>query len=270
VALAIVLWFIAGMSLLVAGLVYNARLDTRMTQVHVSRAKAVAAGDGAIRLMMAELVNEGLSADGDSLLPIQQYNLGGLPVEVRLLPVDGLLNLNSVDRETMAALFALAAGMGSGEALSLAENVIKWRNPSRAKGKSVMSRRKFAAVEDLLQVEGVTRSHFDALRDYLSAGSAGRGGTDWAIAGELLQQVLQQVDPERAETAEIRRARAAKRKAGGEKSKYSGARSFRADARVTYGGRTWLRRRWLKLERARNSALPWRVVRTEAPRVVQD
>ena len=34
VALAIVVWFIAGMSLLVAGIVADARVDTRMAQLH--------------------------------------------------------------------------------------------------------------------------------------------------------------------------------------------------------------------------------------------
>ena len=56
VALAIVVWFIAGMSLLVAGIVAQARVDTQMAQVHVARAKAVAAGDGAIQLMMVDLM----------------------------------------------------------------------------------------------------------------------------------------------------------------------------------------------------------------------
>ena len=54
IALAIVVWFIAGMSILVAGIVAQASVDTRMAQVHVARAKTAAAGDGAIMLMMSE------------------------------------------------------------------------------------------------------------------------------------------------------------------------------------------------------------------------
>ena len=53
VALALVVWFIAGMSLMVGGIVSFARVDTRMTQVHLARAKTIAAGDGAIMLAMA-------------------------------------------------------------------------------------------------------------------------------------------------------------------------------------------------------------------------
>ena len=64
VALAIVVWFIAGMSLLVAGIVSHARVDTQMAQLHVARAKAAAAGDGAIQLMMADLVTGALTQGG--------------------------------------------------------------------------------------------------------------------------------------------------------------------------------------------------------------
>ena len=65
VALAIVLWFIAGMSLLVAGIVSQARVDTHMAQLHVARAKVVAAGDGAIRLRLAELLTARGSPAGE-------------------------------------------------------------------------------------------------------------------------------------------------------------------------------------------------------------
>ena len=40
VALAIVVWFLAAMSLLVSGIVFQAKVDTRMAQLHVARAKA--------------------------------------------------------------------------------------------------------------------------------------------------------------------------------------------------------------------------------------
>ena len=86
VALAIVVWFIAGMSLLVAGIVSHARVDTQMAQLHVGRAKAVAAGDGAIQLMLADrLLKQGASANEQSLLS-GVYELGSLEVLVMLFP----------------------------------------------------------------------------------------------------------------------------------------------------------------------------------------
>ena len=53
VALGVVVWFIAGMALLVSGIIAEARIDTRMAQIHYFRAQAAAAGDGAINLALA-------------------------------------------------------------------------------------------------------------------------------------------------------------------------------------------------------------------------
>jgi hypothetical protein len=56
--------------------------------------------------------------------------------------------------------------------------------------------------------------------------------------------------------------------AAGSGGRLRGGGVYRADALVSYGGRTWLRRRWLKMQSARGSTLPWQAMRTEAPRVV--
>ena len=66
VALAIVVWFIAGMSLLVASIVSQATVDTRLAQLHVAKAEAAAAGDGAIQLMLAQRMFDPTSAGGQS------------------------------------------------------------------------------------------------------------------------------------------------------------------------------------------------------------
>ena len=44
VALGVVVWFIAGMALLVSGIIAEARIDTRMAQLHYFKAQAAAAG----------------------------------------------------------------------------------------------------------------------------------------------------------------------------------------------------------------------------------
>ena len=54
IALGVVVWFIAGMALIVSGIVSEAKVDTRMAQLHYFRAQAAAAGDGAINLALAE------------------------------------------------------------------------------------------------------------------------------------------------------------------------------------------------------------------------
>ena len=93
VALPLVVWFIAGMSLLVAGMVSLARQDTKMAQLHLARAKAVAAGDGAVQLMLAERLMAETPVAADSGLLQDNFRLGDASValfaSVVLLPPPG-------------------------------------------------------------------------------------------------------------------------------------------------------------------------------------
>ena len=50
VALAILVWFLAAMSLLVGSIVMQARVDAKLSGLHLTTARIEAAGDGAIQL----------------------------------------------------------------------------------------------------------------------------------------------------------------------------------------------------------------------------
>ena len=263
VALAIVLWFIAGMSLLVAGIVSQARVDTHMAQLHVARAKAVAAGDGAIRLRLAELLTargspagEGSGASGG------YYRLGEDEVRVTLVPVAGLIDINSATPDVLLGLF-LQAGVEQDEAQALAENVLKSRSPAAAPGAPGGSGR-LEAMEDLLRVPGMSRSLLDAVRDFIVVGTPAQGGMNWSVAPDEVLAVLDRVDEARAAGVRARKGATAG----------NGvpvlARAYRADAVLRYGERNWLRRQWIEMSAAPGGELPWSVVRTEPPRVLRD
>jgi len=261
VALAIVVWFIAGMSLLVAGIVAQARVDTHMAQLHVARAKAVAAGDGAIQLMMVDLMTA--QAEGGAL-PAGNYRLGDIEVSVVMVPSSGLVDLNSAPVEVLAALFGLAGGLGEEDAQWLAQSVVESRSPGPDQGGI-----KYAAIEDLLRLPGASRALLDAVRDFIVVSAAGQGATDWSLAPEALLQVLAKADPAQAESARSRRGSAGAsypRAAGGQAAGMASA--YRADAIVRYGDTLWLRRRWLALGTNPATALPWYTTRTEPPRVL--
>lgn len=180
VALAIVLWFIAGMSLLVAGIVSQARVDTHMAQVHVARARAAAAGDGAIRLTLADLVTARQSAFEQSGDQAGNYRLGEDDVSVQLVPVAGLVDVNSATADVLAGLF-LEAGLADQEARAMAENVLQSRSATAVAGRPAAGGR-FAAMEDLLRVLGMSRSLLDAVRDLIVVGPPAQGTTNWAVA----------------------------------------------------------------------------------------
>lgn len=268
VALAIVVWFVAGMSLLVAGIVASARVDTKTTQVYLARAKAVAAGDGAIQLAMVERINAFQGSAAGPQVSESRQRMGELDVLVRITPATGFVDMNTAPLEMVQALFYFAGGLEAGEAQTVASNVVKWRRGD-ADGSNDKTKRadrgRFYSLEDMLRVEGVTRTLLDGVRDYAVAGSWRRGPIDWSASPGDMLEVLASLNPQQANAVNRRRESMS---ASGSAGRLRGGGVYRADALVTYGGRTWLRRRWLKMESANNSMLPWQAVRTEAPRVV--
>ena len=260
VALAVVVWFIAGMSLLVAGIVSQARVDIQLAQLHLFRAQAEAAGDGAIHLLMAEL-REGSGADASRAegLPFARYRFGEAGVRVMALPARALVDVNSAPRPLLAQLFSEVAGMPRADASALAGNMVEWR---AKRGRRAGSGGQFDVIEDVLRVEGMTRTRLDAVRHFISAGL---GGGDAARGRERLAQ-LAALAPTAGWT-------------GGsvETSALAGARTpqsarsasrYRVDAIVDVGGRQWLRRRWVATQSGTDSRLPWRTERAETARVV--
>lgn len=279
VALAIVVWFIAGMSLLVAGIVSQAAVDTRLAQLHVARAKVSAAGDGAVQLMLAELVAGKLARSTLTSNPVTPYRVGEIEAVVSLVPTGGLIDLNAASPELLAALFSVAAGADESVAQRMADNVVNWRAAAVQGSKKEKASARFREVEDLLRVDGIGRTQLDAVRNYVVAGSTAQGGTDWLQASRPVLAVLEKMDPGKHAAYAQRKERKVQA-AAGQPSQARGLRSggdtaaagaaYRADVVVRYADRTWLRRSWVTMEAGRSSLLPWRIVRIEAPRVITD
>ncbi|TXS90071.1 hypothetical protein [Parahaliea aestuarii] len=259
VALAIVVWFLAAMSLLAAGIVYQAKVDAKLAQAHVARAVAVAAGDGAIQLMMARftsVVGDPRNARGEP--PLQgRFALGDKQVSVNLVPISGLVDVFNSPPQLLAALFVARGGLAAGDAKQLADNVVELRSPmGRRRALGMANAAELSSPEDLLKVPGFNRALLDAIYDDIRAVSGGSDSLNWAAMPETVLQALQ---------------------GGGFGRIGSGARVpwsprsetvFRVDAVVHYGDQRWLRRRWLRLTPGNESDLPWHPVRIEAPRAL--
>ncbi|MFT6288957.1 MAG: type II secretory pathway component PulK [Alcanivorax sp.] len=255
VALVIVVWFIAGMALLVSGIVAQARVDNQLAQLHVARAKAVAAGDGAIQLAMLERAEAGQSGEPSGKAVSSKHRVGDIQVEVSLQDTAGLLDLNVATHKQLTALLSMTKGAGGSEAKRLADSVVEWRQGLRPGGARPTGKSRFYSPEDLLQVPGFDRSALDGIRDYVVAGKLAGGALDMSVAPEQLRNALgssagnsSQVDSPQVGAA-------------------SG--TYRVDAIVLYGDQRWLRRRWISARSSTYSRLPWRTLRTEAPRIYE-
>jgi general secretion pathway protein K len=254
VALAIVLWFVAGMSMLVAGIVMNARTDARLATVHLARAQVSAAGDGAINLLLADIVDGRLAASADrGALPQGRYAMGEEYLSVVAVPESILVSVNSASVQELAELLRLtgAATGDGGRAMAMA--VVQFRDAGGALGGG-----RYRSIEDLLRVPRMNRAAVDALRDYVSAADAVGGGA------RLTRASLSRLT---ALTPAARARRESMLAPGNGGVDASGSGTYRVDALLRRGQDVWLRRRWVTLGGGRDG-LPWQFTRTEPVRMV--
>lgn len=258
VALAVVVWFIAGMSVLVAGIVAQARVDTQLAQIHLFRAQAEAAGDGAIRLLLADLLGADAAQGFEQSLPGGEYRLGEFRVQVLAVPVAVLVDVNAAPLPVLASVL-LQGGVEAAEADRLAASMVEWRS-SRQRSRSGPVR--FEVIEDMLRVEGMTRARLDAIRHLVTANATGRGLANLPPSREDHLAALSALAPQAWAGAAAPTAPDIAAMAAGS------AGSYRVDAIVSLGGRQWLRRRWIAMRPASGSRLPWASERAEVVRVV--
>jgi general secretion pathway protein K len=158
--------------------------------------------------------------------------------------------------------------MPEGEANFLADNVVKWRRGLSSTDKKRAGVKSFQSIEDVLQVEGMSRTLFDAMRDYIVVGNWGGTVTDWTVAPEFLLRVLENTNPGGVDAVSGRRDKMTRSSfASGTGGQGTLSGTYRADAVVSYGDQVWLRRRWVSVGSGSGSRLPWHFKRTEPPRV---
>ena len=253
VALGIVVWFIAGMALLVSGIMAEAKIDTRLAQLHYARAKATASGDGAIQLALAEQLARKQSGQKGGARS-REFQIGGNNVAIRMIPGGLLVNISSEDIQGLTALFSVAASAArlsnqhaTMSADQLARAVVAYRG-----GVQGRKSRDFHALEDLMRVPGVDRGVYDAVRDYIVTEN---------LAGNISGQ---------GQNMRSRLNRLTEAMAGNgamlDGSVPTRADNLRVDAIVTIGDQQWLRRCWVSIGEPAASGLPWNIVRREAAR----
>jgi len=284
VALAVLVWFLAAMSLLVGAIAMQARVDIKLTQLHAARAKAEAAGDGAIQLALADMLLRERQINFDPSVPFTgKYRRGGLRISVTLLPVTGLIDLNHATEDLLARLFTSVEGVDEGRARELAFNVLQWRSaggaieesgdgPNRNETGAELRNARLEAIEDLLLVPGVDRGIFDSVRDAVYVSQRGQSGVDWRSAPASVLRALGDLDEEQAR--QLVQARDQEESPAGIApaeidtafQQNSSVEAYRADAVVGSGTDRFLRRRWVERGRQGWDGLPWRFFRSEPVR----
>src|SRR5690606_36770016 len=104
VALAMLLWMMAGLSLLVSGTIYVSRTDVQLTSFQLEQAQAQAAAIGAAHLLMRDMLSNQSQDQGpmqslDNSAAVthlfsRQYQLGEQTAVATARPTTGFISLN--------------------------------------------------------------------------------------------------------------------------------------------------------------------------------
>jgi general secretion pathway protein K len=150
-----VLWIVAAVTVVVVGMVRSVRQEMRMLSSARALAVAGGVGDAAIHLALRDLAAQGAPP---ARLAMSQVAYGQATVPVRVMPLNGLIDLNAAGAPLLASLYEVAGGRARGEAEALAQRTVAFRTPA-----SGLLPERFDAPEDLLRVPGVDFDLYDRL-----------------------------------------------------------------------------------------------------------
>lgn len=266
VALVLVLWIVAALTVLVTGIVQAQRGEVRLASAARDRLLSEATGQAAIQQVVQRIVGSGQAVDRLQRVRAERDQV---EVVVEVMPMTGLIDLNAAPEPLLAELFVRGAGLEERAASELAAAVIARRQGGA--GASARGPRRLDAPEELLAIPGVDPDLFAKIAPLVTTDSGGNGRVH-ALSAPL--DVLLVVARGRADVA---RRLAEDRDAG-----QVGVDTTRLDAAFIDGtlgtrlrlsarvpradGSAWTVVRDIDLRPAVGSGSPWQILRSELRR----
>lgn len=262
VALVVVLWVVAALTVLVSGLVAAQRAGLRLASAERARVLALAAGGAATVVVLQEQAQAAPLARQRQLV----VRIDGQDVEVEAMPLTGLVDLNSAPEALLVLVFRELGQRDDAEALAAALVERRQAPAAAASGAGGFSSGPLAGVEQLLSVTGVDPDLVARIQPFVTTASGGSGRVNPMAAPPDILRLLtrgdealaQRIVSERdAGTAMIDTSRL-----DANLIDTSSSGRLRLTARVPAGdGSLHLVRRDLELGRAAApGAAPWRVL----------
>ena len=171
IAIVLVLWVLALLSILVLGLLRDADTDVKIARNEEQAVEARAIADAGVTQAILGLFDPSPAtrwhADGEwhSLA----YDGGTIRVSVQ--DEMGKIDINAAPRAMLSNLFQ-TLGFDRGLADQLGRNIVDWRaggvNALRGASSDVVAQRRFLAVAELRLVPGVTRAIFERVAPFVT------------------------------------------------------------------------------------------------------
>ena len=182
-ALALLLWMIAGMSLMVMAVIHAAHSDISMAELYVGEARARAAARGAALLAVRDkalLGTEISAAEEESTderskhLYIREYQFGDeLAVAATVYPANAFTSLNDASHEELVGVLVAMGGMRDADAERGASAITDYRDVSSSESMRRVNFDGFRAREELLAIPGFGRAAYDKVKDFVHPYRAG-------------------------------------------------------------------------------------------------
>ena len=250
-----VLWMVVALSIMVTGLTRSVREESRVMSRSRQSVEALALGNAAIQITLQNLLSQSVTL-GRMRQEVVVYR--GVSMPVQIMPLNGLIDINSAPVPLLARLYVVAGGLSTEAAEKLAQATVAARERKDLKGSAVQ----FEAGEDLLQVPGLDYNLYARLSGFITTDLRGSGKVNPMAAPLEVLVVLAGGD------AAVASRIAADRDAGLEGidttaldasfTDNTTARRFRIQARVPMADTSWLRvSRNIDLGSRVRSGVPW-------------
>lgn len=220
IALVLVLWVLALLSVIAGSLVFSSRTEVLMAGNLASLAQAEAAADAGVYIAVAELARpqkDPLRWKGDGLTRLWEFR--GARAQVTILDESAKVDLNSAPPALLKGLF-LAAGLAEPDADALSDAVTDWRDQDDLRSLHGAEKAEYASagrnfgpanapfetIEELRQVLGVSDELFRRLEPLVTVHSR-QAGINTDVAPREVLLALPGASPEQVDTfMEQRRA----------------------------------------------------------------
>lgn len=189
-ALIAVLWMVAALSVLVAGVVQAQRGELRMASAARDTLQGEAAGQAAIYSALQRITAGGPGVTGLARMALPQ---GGLDIPVEVMPLTGLVDLNLAPAPLVEALLGTVGGTPAEPARAIAEALVLRRQAGAEAGGML------ASPEELLALPGVDYDLFARITGFVSTDSRGSGRINPLAAPLEVLQFLARGDQALAE-----------------------------------------------------------------------
>jgi general secretion pathway protein K len=171
VALILVIWVLALMTVLIIGFTGTSHTELLLARNNYDGARAAAIADAGVSVAMVRLLDASGDGQADGRTRVMPFADGSVRVTVQ--DEAGKVDLNVAPPDLMAGVFQ-SLGVAGSDATSLANAVVDWRARRKAGmaaatgGDAAEEYGAFLSIDELRLVPGMTRAIYDRLRPYVT------------------------------------------------------------------------------------------------------